>query len=173
MSTISTVVVKKSSKSKLATQGDSNQLPKSNTSGNNAIQSRDQLRAKHALEQIEQLKQIGKITDREIKSAVAGLPAMIHMNGLGHAFAFYLGDPKGFPARLAVVNAVFDWLNNHSGVYTSLQHLDIITPLLAITQSDLQTHQIAQQESQAYMLWLKKFARALLTDSDLNTSSDH
>ncbi|MCG3858840.1 type III-B CRISPR module-associated protein Cmr5 [Psychrobacter sp. Ps2] len=133
------------------------------------IQSRDQFRAKHALEQIELFQSQEKpiiLTDKDIKSAVSGLPAMIHMNGLGHAFAFYLSDVKNFPARAALVNAVFDWLKNHSGIFQSLEGLNTLTPLTAITRSDLQTYQIAQQEAQAYLLWLKKFARALLTDND-------
>ncbi|WP_201583278.1 type III-B CRISPR module-associated protein Cmr5 [Psychrobacter jeotgali] len=133
------------------------------------IQSRDQLRAKHALEKIELFQNQKKpiiLTDKDIKSAVSGLPAMIHMNGLGHAFAFYLSDIKNFPARAALVDAVFDWLKNHSGVFQSLEDLNSLTPLKAITHSDLQTYQIAQQEAQAYLLWLKKFARALLTAND-------
>lgn len=133
------------------------------------IQSRDQLRAKHALEKIELLQNQKKpiiLTDKDIKSAVSGLPAMIHMNGLGHAFAFYLSDVKNFPARAALVDAVFDWLKNHSGVFQSLEDLSSLTPLKAITHSDLQTYQIAQQEAQAYLLWLKKFACALLTAND-------
>lgn len=133
------------------------------------IQSRDQLRAKHALERIELFQNQKKpiiLTDKDIKSAVSGLPAMIHMNGLGHAFAFYLSDVKSFPARAALVDAVFDWLKNYSGVFQSLKDLSSLTPLKAITHSDLQTYQIAQQEAQAYLLWLKKFARALLTAND-------
>lgn len=123
------------------------------------IQSRDQLRAKHALTAIEKLKS-EKADSAKVKSAVSGLPAMIHMNGLGHAFAFFLSDIKNFPERQRVVEIVFDWLSNESKVFDKAN----LTPLSAITQTDLQTYQIAQQEAQAYLLWLKKFARALLTD---------
>lgn len=135
------------------------------TSKSDGLQSRDQQRAKHALKIIEQM-QANKLETSAVKSAVSGLPAMIHMNGLGHAFAFYLSDPKKFPARQAVVKAVFDWLNKHSHVYANLSNHSQLTPLKAVTLSDLTTHQIAQQEAQAYLLWLKKFSRALLSDSD-------
>lgn len=125
------------------------------------IQSREQLRAKHALTHIERIKNQNKFEDDKIKSAISGLPAMIHMNGLGHAFAFFLSDPKNFPERQEIVEIVFDWLKKESGVFSALNQQNL-TALNAITQADLQTYQIAQQEAQAYLLWLKKFARALL-----------
>ncbi|MBS9780603.1 MAG: type III-B CRISPR module-associated protein Cmr5 [Moraxellaceae bacterium] len=130
------------------------------------VKSRDQERAKHALKKLEGRKKILK--DKDIKSAVSGLPAMIHMNGLGHAFAFFLSDPDKFPERKWLVETVFDWLKNHSGVYKSLDNQTNLTPLKAVTLSSLTTHQIAQQEAQAYLLWLKKFARALLNSEDTN-----
>lgn len=123
------------------------------------IQSRDQLRAKHALTAIEKLKS-EKGDNAKVKSAVSSLPAMIHMNGLGHAFAFFLSDIKNFPERRRIVEIVFDWLSNESKVFEKAN----LTPLSAITKTNLQTYQIAQQEAQAYLLWLKKFARAILTD---------
>lgn len=125
------------------------------------IQSKDQQRAKHALEAIEKLKD--KMEHSKVKSAVSGLPAMIHMNGLGHAFAFFLSDVKNFPEREKIVEIVFDWLKKDGEV---LKNYANISALNAITQVDMTTYQIAQQEAQAYLLWLKKFARALLTTSD-------
>lgn len=137
------------------------------------IQSKDQKRAKHALNAIEELckvglnkkepKQLTKEQKTDIKSAVSGLPAMIHMNGLGHAFAFFLSDVKNFPEREKIVEIVFDWLKKDGEV---LKNYANISALNAITQVDMTTYQIAQQEAQAYLLWLKKFARALLTTSD-------
>ncbi len=131
-----------------------------------SIQSRDQLRAKHALKKLEERQK--SLNDKDIKSAVSDLPAMIHINGLGHAFAFFLSDPDKFPERIWLVNTVFDWLKNHSGVYKSLSGEENLTALKAVTLSSLTTHQIAQQEAQAYLLWLKKFARALLNSEDTN-----
>lgn len=128
----------------------------------NTIQSRDQLRAKHALKAIEDLKS-QNADSAKVKSAVSGLPAMIHMNGLGHAFAFFMSDVKNFPERQKIVNIVFDWLSHEAKVLDKAG----LTALSAITHTDLQTYQIAQQEAQAYLLWLKKFARALLTDDKL------
>jgi len=130
------------------------------------IQSRDQKRAAHAIKNIESVQENTKLKSSAIKSAVSGLPAMIHMNGLGHAFAFFLTDPKSFPERKFIVDIVFDWLKNNSQVYDGLSEHSNLTALKAVTLSDLKTHQIAQQEAQAYLLWLKKFARALLDDED-------
>lgn len=127
----------------------------------NSVQSKDQQRAKHALEAIEELK--NQMEHSKVKSAVSGLPAMIHMNGLGHAFAFFLSDVKNFPEREKIVEIVFDWLKKDGEV---LKNYANISAFNAITQVDMTTYQIAQQEAQAYLLWLKKFARALLTTSD-------
>lgn len=127
------------------------------------IQSRDQLRAKHALNSLES--RDSRLSDKDLKAAVKGLPAMIHMNGLGQAFAFHLTEPKKFPERLWLINTVFDWLKENSGVYADIQQNNL-TALKAVTLSDLTTHQIAQQEAQAYLLWLKKFANAILSSED-------
>lgn len=131
--------------------------------GNNAdsvLQSRDQQRAKHALGNVQKLVD-DKQDGQKFKSAVSGLPAMIHGNGLGHAFAFYLSDPSKFPERKKITEIVFDWLKE-SGVYG--ENTKELTALNAVTQSDLKTHLIAQQEAQAYILWLKKFVRALFAE---------
>lgn len=135
----------------------------------NSVQSKDQQRAKHALEAIEELK--NQMEHSKVKSAVSGLPAMIHMNGLGHAFAFFLSDAKNFPEREAIVKIVSHWLENGGQVFNhntdnSNSNKDKVAILKTITQADMTTYQIAQQEAQAYLLWLKKFARALLTTSD-------
>lgn len=131
-----------------------------------SIQSRDQQRAAHAIKSIESLQNDAQLKSSDLKSAVNGLPAMIHMNGLGHAFAFFLSDPNNFAERKAIVDTVFDWLKNHSYVYNNIAEQSNLTALNAVTQSNLKTHKIAQQEAQAYLLWLKKFARALLVDDE-------
>lgn len=128
------------------------------------MQSRDQERAGHALKAVQAWVDKG-IEGQKLKTATSGLPAMIHSNGLGHAFVFYLSDPKKFDERVKVVDAVFDWLKQ-SGVYG--QNTDKLTALNAVTQSDLKTHLIAQQEAQAYLMWLKKFVRALFADTTNN-----
>lgn len=132
------------------------------------IQSRDQQRAAHAIKSIELMQQNTLLESNAIKSAVNGLPAMIHMNGLGHAFAYFLTDPKNFPERKVIVETVFDWLENNSQVYDNLSENSNLTALKAVTLSDLKTHQVAQQEAQTYLLWLKKFARALLAEDESN-----
>ena len=75
-------------------------------------------------------------------------------------------DPKAFPERKKIADTVFDWLKNNSQVYDGLSEHSSLTALNAVTKSDLKTHQVAQQEAQAYLLWLKKFARALLDDDE-------
>ena len=131
-----------------------------------SIQSRDQQRAAHAIKCIEKIQKDKQLKNSTIKSAVNGLPAMIHMNGLGHAFAYFLTDPTAFPERKKIADTVFDWLKNNSQVYDGLSEHSSLTALNAVTKSDLKTHQVAQQEAQAYLLWLKKFARALLDDDE-------
>ena len=143
---------------------------KKSNDADDVLQSRDQQRAKHALYKVQKLVD-DKQDGQKFKSAVSGLPAMIHSNGLGHAFAFYLSDPSKFPERKKITEIVFDWLKE-SGVYgddVKNDKDDRFNALNAVTQSDLKTHLIAQQEAQAYILWLKKFVRALFAEPTKTT----
>jgi len=92
----------------------------------------------------------------EYKSYAAAFPAMIHMNGLGQAAAFYKSK-GGTHARL--YKLLSDWLCRDDQPFSG--QTDLIN---AMSESDMQTYRLAQAEAQALMDWVKKFAKAYLVD---------
>lgn len=123
----------------------------------------EQRRAKHALEMVQSLddKTAGKY-----KSYADGLPASIVMNGLGQAAATLLAQARG------VQNDPHYFLYQHleSWLCTSDEPTapfsDQTSLIEAITNTDQSTYVHAQSEALAYMVWLKKFAQAFLSDDE-------
>ena len=127
-----------------------------------------QQRAKFALERIQKLPQVlkDKKTKDEFISYASGLPAMIHMNGLGQAMAFCKLKSKERESYAQLYNLVSDWLCiESSGTQPSKQpyhqYNDVLT---GITQSDMAQYQLAQAEALVFMSWVKKFAKAFLAE---------
>ena len=120
------------------------------------MQTLQQQRAAHALQCVKAY--ADKYTDKkehsEYKSYAAALPAMIHMNGLGQAAAFF--KSKG-GAHQALYQLLSDWLCAEDKPFSTYNDL-----LLGITHADMQTYRLAQAEAQALMDWVKKFAKAYL-----------
>jgi len=117
-----------------------------------SLQTISQERAKHALAAVEDWTEKNKTdasVQKELKSYVVGMPAMILMSGFGQTCAFYKGNNKG--NHEVVLQALQNWLNKG----------DIIS---FITKSSAQEYQLAEAESLEYLNWLKKFARAYLAD---------
>ncbi len=113
-----------------------------------SLQTISQERAKHALAAVEGwAKNKDASNQKELKSYVVGMPAMILMSGFGQTCAFYKGNNKG--NHEVVLQALQDWL----------QKGDLIT---FITQASAQEYQLAEAESLEYLNWLKKFSRAYL-----------
>ncbi len=82
---------------------------------------------------------------------------MIHTNGLGQAIAFCKG--KNEKAYTEIVAMLAEWLCEEGRPFAEFDSDNILT---AITQSDMQTYMRAQAEAMAYLLWVKKFAKALI-----------
>lgn len=122
-----------------------NQGRQANENGSN-LQSVSQKRARHALEAVQSWLDKDASAQKELKSYVTSMPAMILMSGFGQTCAFY--KSKGGNHAL-VLGALQSWLNRGD--------------LMAfITQGSAQDYQIAQAESLEYLNWLKKFAKAYL-----------
>lgn len=126
-----------------------------------------QRRAKFALDRVKAL--IPQEQEQFISYA-SGLPAMIHMNGLGQAMAFCkfkgkrkepdkIDSRKGVEAYRALYNIVSDWLREPGQPYA-----DKADVLDGITQSDMPHYQLAQAEALVLMSWVKKFAKAFLAE---------
>lgn len=124
------------------------------------MQSRQQLRAKHALHAVQQLQQAGM--DSKIKARASELPFMIHTCGLGQALAFF--KSKGGKDGYDKVHAMLDgWLREKDNVFAGKG-----SAMEAVTQCDLHTYRMAQTEATQYMEWVKRFANAYLTKDGSN-----
>ncbi|WP_457670214.1 type III-B CRISPR module-associated protein Cmr5 [Thiolapillus sp.] len=108
---------------------------------------------KYALEKVEGLPQ-GKSSRQaqELVSQASSLPAMIRINGLGQAVAFY--RMKGGVHR-GLYELLSGWLCAGGRPYAGFSDL-----IEGITQSDMHTYRMAQFEAEQLLSWVKKFAKA-------------
>lgn len=125
------------------------------------MQTMQQKRAKYALEQVEAAEQ-NKISRKEYKSYASSLPAMIQVNGLGQAAAFYRSkgadnNEKG-KAYMALYDLLSGWLSKTGQPY---EGLDL---LAGITKKNMHAYQLAQAEALALLNWVKKFAKAFMEE---------
>jgi len=129
-----------------------------------------QARAKFALEEITKLKSLTKDEQKEFISYASGLPAMIHMNGLGQTMAFHklkgkrkdpnkISTDRGVEAHKALYDLISKWLCKSGQPYHPKTDV-----LEGITQCDMAHYQLAQAEALVLMSWVKKFAKAFLTE---------
>jgi CRISPR-associated protein Cmr5 len=111
--------------------------------------------ATRKLEQERDNAKVKKAKD-EYKSHASALPAMIHINGLGQAAAFY--KSKGGTHKL-IYDLLSEWLTDkkYNQVYVGKGEL-----IEAITAQDMHDYRLAQAEAQALMDWVKKFAKAYM-----------
>lgn len=130
------------------------------------MQTIQQQRAKFALEEVQAAIE-RRVSQKEYKSYAASLPAMIHMNGLGQAAAFFKSKGAKSVAHEALYNLLSDWLCQDEQPYAGCLNL-----LEGITTRDMHTYRLAQAEAQALMDWVKKFAKAFMTDED-NVNEDN
>jgi CRISPR-associated protein Cmr5 len=94
----------------------------------------------------------------EFKSQAASFPAMIRMNGLGPAAAFYLA--KG-GAHKKLYEILSGWLTQPQQPYEGK------TLLEGITQGDSRQYRLAQAEALLLLDWVKRFAKAYVTDEEM------
>jgi CRISPR-associated protein Cmr5 len=119
-----------------------------------------QQRAKFALERIQSLPKLLKFEEQnEFISYASGLPAMIHMNGLGQAMAFCKLKGNDRKSYAHLYQLVSDWLCKPGQPYQDKQNV-----LEGITQCDMACYQLAQAEALVLMSWVKKFAKAFLAE---------
>jgi CRISPR-associated protein Cmr5 len=131
--------------------------PKSTT----PLRSMDQERAEFALKKIQAILNGSEASAHkvEVRRYLNNLPALIRMNGLGQALAFFRMKGKD-TAHDTIYNMVGDWLcdtNSKGRIFYA--DADVLS---AITQSDMDHYMAAQNEALALLQWLKKFAVALL-----------
>lgn len=126
------------------------------------MQTMQQQRAAFALERVREAAE-DKDMASYFPSYASGLPAMIHMNGLGQAAAFYCsksGDEKSSPDKRAyrkLYGLLSEWLCRSDQPFAG--HNDLLE---GITRNDMEAYLLAQAEAQALMDWVKKFASAYM-----------
>ena len=127
------------------------------------MQTMQQQRAKYALEQVNAA--IARnVNQKEYRAYASNLPAMIHMNGLGQAAAFF--KSKG-DTHAQLYNLLSGWLCQPNQPYAGCANL-----LDGITTKDMHHYRLAQAEAQMLMDWVKKFAKAFMTSEDGNGGHD-
>ena len=121
-------------------------------------QTMQQQRAAYALNKVKTASTNPTINQKEYKSYASQLPAMIHMNGLGQAAAFFRAK-KG--THLELYQVLSEWLCKDQQPYQGCNDL-----LEGITTKDLHHYRLAQAEAQMQMDWVKKFAKAYMTSDE-------
>lgn len=128
--------------------------------------SMEQERTAFALGKIQDLTTYPDQAQYEVRRHVNGLPALIRMNGLGQALAFYRMQGEDSTHAL-IYRIVGEWLCGEKSKGRVFVGGDG-DALVAITRSDISTYMAAQNESLALLEWLKKFALALLKKEEKN-----
>lgn len=122
------------------------------------MQTIQQKRAKYALCKVQEAIKDG-VNQKEYKAYAANFPAMIHINGLGQAAAFFKSQGNTHEVLYQLLS---DWLCGKVD-YAKTQPLQGTNDLLdGITSKDMYHYQTAQAEAQALMDWVKKFAKAFM-----------
>ena len=128
------------------------------------LRSMDQERAEFALKKIQSVDaDSDESHKKEVRRYLNNLPALIRMNGLGQALAFFRMKGEG-TAHDAIYRMVGTWLCDASSKGRIFS--ESTDALSAITQSDMAHYMAAQNEALALLQWLKKFAVALLPNED-------
>lgn len=136
------------------------------------MQTIQQQRARYALLKVQQAAGNPNISHKEFKSYASSLPAMIHMNGLGQAAAFFKSKGNSSPEHAALYTLLSNWLCSHDNnpdvqAFMPAQPYTGCTNLLeGITTRDMHAYRLAQAEAQALMDWVKKFAKAFMTGDE-------
>lgn len=104
----------------------------------------------------------------EYRSHTQGLPFMIHANGLGQAYAFYLANCGDKPSYREICDTLAEWLLAEGQPYHAEKPWPGDTAreklLRAITESEMRVYLIAQAEAVEYMGWVKRFADAFINE---------
>lgn len=126
-------------------------------------QTLEQQRAAAALRKVRELREAGAGRYGNYRSYVERLPAQIVMNGLGQAVATVRarasGDSAEARAYALLHGHMQGWLCRNQPLAPYRGAGDLIE---AITTCDQDTYVRAHAEALAYLVWLKKFARAYL-----------
>ncbi len=123
------------------------------------MQTMQQQRAKYALLGIEDVIE-ARISQKEFKSYAASFPAMIRMNGLGQAVAFYRSKGAETNDKGRAYRALYDLLSRWLAEEGQPYHGSDL--LAGITSNDMHVYRAAQVEALLLLDWVTKFAKAYM-----------
>lgn len=129
----------------------------------------EQQRAQYALAQIQAAvlrPEEGKYKHSQVKSFTRRFPGMVQANGFGQAAAFFYSKRNDYPAYGVIYELVEGWLCQEGQVYADFAQHESPKLLKAITQSDQYAYRQATAETQALMIWVKKFAQGLILSEE-------
>lgn len=127
----------------------------------NSIQTLQQQRAAYALSQVKAVLQKmdadnNEKAKKELRSYAAGFPAMIQINGLGQAAAFYRSQGNTYQVLYDLLS---NWLTNQRRLFGNSADL-----LEGVTSSDMHRYRLAQVEALLLLDWVKKFTKAYVQE---------
>ena len=122
-----------------------------------------QRRAAHALARIKTHEKAGKQSYGNYVSYVSALPATILMNGLGQACATLLSQEK-VKGHKELYDDLQSWLcrSDEAAPFPNAADGNDTKLMEAITSCEQAAYFRAQAEALAYLVWLKKLAKAFL-----------
>lgn len=120
-----------------------------------------QQRAAFALRHMEQALRHAPEKQRQIRTVANSIPAQIQRTGLGQTLAFALSkqgksDGAGWTYLYELLQ---EWLCQEQQIYRGE------TLMASLCQGDIRHYQQAQAEALALLVWVRKFARAMLETS--------
>lgn len=119
----------------------------------NEGQTLEQQRARHALTKVQEALQ-DNVNRKEFKSSAAGFPAMVKMNGLGQAAAFYFSQGETYRKLYDILS---EWLTKPGQPYAGAADL-----LAGVTSQNMSRYRVAQSEALLLLGWVKKFTKAFV-----------
>lgn len=117
----------------------------------------EQIRAAHAYQKVQQLKEQPDEWRKNYVSYIEGLPASILANGLGQTLATLMA--RGSEAHMVLYRHLEEWLCRQDDRAPYLGENDLMG---AITAHDRNKYMHAQAEAMEWLSWAKKFAVAIL-----------
>jgi CRISPR-associated protein Cmr5 len=118
-------------------------------------QTLQQERAKYALDKVKAALEAG-VNGKEFKSYAASFPAMVQMNGLGQAAAFYFSQGVTYRTLYDILS---NWMIQKGQPYADEEDL-----LTGITGQDMHRYRIAQADALLLLDWVKRFAKAFVRE---------
>ncbi|QHQ53575.1 type III-B CRISPR module-associated protein Cmr5 [Aeromonas media] len=121
-----------------------------------------QQRAAFALRHMEQALRHDPEKQRQIRTVANSIPAQIQRTGLGQTLAFALSKKEKSDGYgwIFLYELLQEWLCTSQKIYVGE------TLMTSLCQGDLKRYQQAQAESLALLVWVRKFARAMLNTNE-------